>query len=251
MIYLKTKEELQKMRLAADAVKEVLLSLKENVKEGVSTWELNKIAEDIVDKRPYTAAFKGYSKYPASVCFALNEEVVHGIPSKDKILKEGDILGIDFGAYVDGYYGDSAITVPVGRVSPQTKKLLDVTEASLFKGIESATSRNFMRDISRSIQNYVEGHGFSVVKSFVGHGIGRNLHEDPQVPNYVGKSKTQIKLRSGMVLAIEPMVNIGTDEVKILSDDWTAVTADGKLSAHFEHTVAITDDGTEVLTRLN
>ena len=222
MIYLKTKEELQKMRSAADAVKEVLLSLKENVKEGVSTWELNKIAEGIVDKRPYTAAFKGYSKYPASVCFAL-----------------------------DGYYGDSAITVPVGRVSPLTKKLLDVTEASLFKGIESATSRNFMRDISRSIQNYVEGHGFSVVKSFVGHGIGRNLHEDPQVPNYVGKSKTEIKLRSGMVLAIEPMVNVGTDEVKILSDDWTAVTADGKLSAHFEHTVAITDDGTEVLTRLN
>lgn len=239
------------MRLAADAVKEVLLSLKENVKEGVSTWELNKIAEDIVDKRPYTAAFKGYSKYPASVCFALNEEVVHGIPSKDKVLKEGDVLGIDFGAYMDGYYGDSAITVPVGRVSPLTKKLLEVTEASLFKGIDSATSRNFMRDISRSIQDYVEGHGFSVVKSFVGHGIGRNLHEDPQVPNYVAKSKTEIKLRSGMVLAIEPMVNVGTDEIKILSDGWTAVTADGKLSAHFEHTVAITDDGTEVLTRLN
>lgn len=251
MIYLKTKEELKKMRLAAAAVKEVLLSLKENVKEGVSTWELNRIAEDIVDKRPYTAAFKGYSKYPASVCFALNEEVVHGIPSKDKILKEGDVLGIDFGACVEGYYGDSAITVPVGRVSPMTKKLLEVTETSLLKGIKSATSRNCMRDISRSIQDHVEGHGFSVVKSFVGHGIGRNLHEDPQVPNYVAESKTEIKLRSGMVLAIEPMVNVGTDEIKILSDGWTAVTADGKLSAHFEHTVAITDDGTEVLTRLN
>ncbi len=251
MIYLKTKEELKKMRSAADAVKEVLLSLKENVKEGVSTWELNRIAEDIVDKRPYTAAFKGYSKYPASVCFALNEEVVHGIPSKEKILKEGDILGMDFGARVDGYYGDSAITVPVGKVSPLTKKLLEVTETSLLKGIESATSRNCMRDISRSIQDYVEGNGFSVVKSFVGHGIGRSLHEEPQVPNYVAKSKTEIKLRSGMVLAIEPMVNVGTGEVKILSDGWTAVTVDGKLSAHFEHTVAITDNGTEVLTRLN
>lgn len=251
MIHLKTKEELKKMRLAASAVKEVLLSVKENVKEGVSTWELNKIAEDIVDRRSYKAAFKGYSNYPASVCFALNEEVVHGIPSKDKVLKEGDVLGIDFGACVDGYYGDSAITVPVGRVSELTKKLLEVTEISLSIGISNARPENIMESISKSIQDYVEGQGFSVVKSFVGHGIGRSLHEEPQVPNYVGRSKSEIKIKNGMVLAIEPMVNVGTDEVKILSDGWTAVTADGKLSAHFEHTVAITDNGTEVLTKLN
>jgi len=251
MIHLKTKEELKKMRLAASAVKEVLLSLKENVKEGVSTWELNKIAEDIVDRRTYKAAFKGYSNYPASVCFALNEEVVHGIPSKDKVLKEGDVLGIDFGACVDGYYGDSAITVPVGRVSELTKKLLEVTETSLSIGIDNARPENIMESISKSIQDYVEGQGFSVVKSFVGHGIGRSLHEEPQVPNYVGKFKSEIKIKNGMVLAIEPMVNVGTDEIKILSDGWTAVTADGKLSAHFEHTVAITDNGTEILTKLN
>jgi len=251
MIHLKTKEELKKMRLAASAVKEVLLSLKENVKEGVSTWELNKIAEDIVDRRTYKAAFKGYSNYPASVCFALNEEVVHGIPSKDKVLKEGDVLGIDFGACVDGYYGDSAITVPVGRVSELTKKLLEVTETSLSIGIDNARPANIMESISKSIQDYVEGQGFSVVKSFVGHGIGRSLHEEPQVPNYVGKFKSEIKIKNGMVLAIEPMVNVGTDEIKILSDGWTAVTADGKLSAHFEHTVAITDNGTEILTKLN
>ncbi len=251
MIHLKTKEELKKMRLAASAVKEVLLSLKENVKEGVSTWQLNRIAEDIVDRRSYKAAFKGYSNYPASVCFALNEEVVHGIPSKDKVLKEGDVLGIDFGACVDGYYGDSAITVPVGRVSELTRKLLEVTETSLLLGIDNAKPENIMKSISKSIQDHVESQGFSVVKSFVGHGIGKSLHEEPQVPNYVESSQSGIRLKNGMVLAIEPMVNAGTDEIKILSDGWTAVTADGKLSAHFEHTVAITDNGAEVLTKLN
>jgi len=252
MIYIKTKEELNKMRLAADAVKEVLSSLKENVKEGVSTWELNRIAEDISEKRSFIAAFKGYSNYPASVCFALNDEVVHGIPSKDKILKDGDILGIDFGACVDGYYGDSAITVPVGKVTEMTKKLLEVTEASLFKGIDNAKPKNRIKDISKSIQDYVEKHGFSVVRSFVGHGIGKSLHEEPQVPNFVTEmSQLGVSLKSGMVLAIEPMVNVGTADVKILNDGWTAVTADGKLSAHFEHTVAITDNGPEVLTRLN
>ena len=252
MIYIKTKEELNKMRKAAEAVKEVLSSLRENTKEGVSTWELNKIAEDIAEKRSFIAAFKGYSNFPASVCFALNEEVVHGIPSKDKILKSGDILGIDFGAYVEGYYGDSAITVPVGNVDPLTKKLLEVTEASLFKGIDSAKPKNRIKDISKSIQDYVEKNGFSVVRSFVGHGIGKNLHEEPQVPNFVTEmAQLGTSLKSGMVLAIEPMVNVGTADVKILNDGWTAVTADGKLSAHFEHTVAITDNGPEVLTRLN
>lgn len=252
MIYIKSKEELKKMRKAASAVVEVLASLRDKAKEGVTTWELDKLAEDIAEKRSFKPAFKGYSNYPASVCFALNEEVVHGIPSKEKILKEGDILGIDFGAYIDGYYGDSAITVPIGKVSSLAQKLLDVTEASLYKGIDQAKPKNKIKDISKSIQDFVEENGFSVVKSFVGHGIGKNLHEDPQVPNFVSEmSQLGTSLKEGMVLAIEPMVNAGKQEIKILNDGWTAVTADGKLSAHFEHTVAITDNGPEVLTRLN
>ena len=251
MIKLKSKEEIKKMRLAAEAVKEVLQTLKENAREGVSTWELNRLAEEIAEKRSFKAAFKGYSNYPASVCFALNDEVVHGIPSKDKVLKDGDILGIDFGAYVDGYYGDSAITVPIGQVPVLTKKLLEVTEGSLYTGIDKALPNNRIRDISKAIQDYVEENGFSVVRSFVGHGIGKNLHEEPQVPNFITEhSQLGTSLKPGMVLAIEPMVNEGTADIKILNDGWTAVTADGKLSAHFEHTVAITDNGPEVLTRL-
>ena len=252
MIFLKTKEEINKMRAAAKAVVEVLSTLRDRVKEGVSTWELNKVAEDIAEKRSFKAAFKGYSNFPASVCFALNDEVVHGIPSKKTILKNGDIIGIDFGALVDGYYGDSALTVPVGQISDIAKKLLDVTEASLYKGIDNAIPKNRVTDISRSIQTYVEDNDFSIVKSFVGHGIGKNLHEDPQVPNFVVETDMGgPSLKPGMVIAIEPMVNVGDSEVKILDDGWTAVTADGKLSAHFEHTVAITDNGPEVLTSLN
>ena len=252
MIYIKSKEELKKMRKASVAVAEVLQTLKENVKDGISTWELNKLAEDIAYKKSFKAAFKGYSNYPASVCFALNDEVVHGIPSKDIVLKEGDIIGIDFGAYLDGYYSDSAITVPVGKISKIAQKLLEVTEASLYRGIDQATPKNRIKNISQSIQEYVEEKGFSVVKSFVGHGIGKNLHEEPQVPNFVSEmSQLGTSLKPGMVLAIEPMVNLGVADVKILNDGWTAVTADGKLSAHFEHTVAITDNGPEVLTRLN
>lgn len=240
------------MKVASQAVVEVLSKIREKVREGVSTWDLNKIAEDISEKRSFKAAFKGYSNYPASVCFALNEEVVHGIPSKKKILKNGDILGIDFGAYVDGYYGDSAITVPVGEVRPLAKKLLEVTEASLYAGIDQATPKKRINDISRTIQSYVEKNGFSIVRSFVGHGIGRNLHEDPQVPNFVSEtSQGGTIIKEGMVLAIEPMVNEGTADVRILDDGWTAVTADGKLSAHFEHTVAVTDNGPEILTELN
>ena len=243
MIYIKTKEDLKKMRLAAEAVAEVLIKLRECVEVGISTWGLNEIAENIIDKRSFIAAFKGYLNYPASVCFALNDEVVHGIPSKYKILKEGDILGIDFGACVDGYYGDSAITVPVGEVSDVTKKLLEVTETSLFKGIDEAMPQNKIKDISKSIQDHVEQNGFSVVKSFVGHGIGKKLHEDPHVPNFLSDTlNSRTNLRSGMVLAIEPMVNAGVPDVKLLDDAWTAVTTDGNLSAHFEHTVAITDN---------
>lgn len=252
MIHLKNKEELNKMRKAGQAVAEVLMRLKEEAKEGISTWELNKIAEDIAKKKSFKAAFKGYSNFPASVCFALNEEVVHGIPSKDTVLKNGDILGMDFGAYLDGYYGDSAITVAVGQISPVAEKLLKITESSLYQGIDKATTSNRVYDISEVIQSYVESNGFSIVKTFVGHGIGKNLHEDPQVPNFVPESSNirGVKLKAGMVIAIEPMVNVGVADVKILDDGWTAVTSDGKLSAHFEHTVAITDNGPEILTEI-
>lgn len=252
MIYIKNKEELNKMRNAGKAVAEVLSRLKEEAKEGVTTWELNEIAEGIASSKSFKAAFKGYANFPASVCFALNEEVVHGIPSKKTVLKNGDILGMDFGAYLDGYYGDSAITVAIGEVSPTAEKLLNVTEASLYKGINKATTSNRVFDISEEIQTYVEGNGFSLVRTFVGHGIGKSLHEDPQVPNFVPESSDGrgIKLKAGMVIAIEPMVNVGTPDVKVLDDGWTAVTSDGKLSAHFEHTVAISENGPEVLTEI-
>ena len=251
MIYIKNKDELKKMRVAGKAVAEVLMRLQEEAKEGKTTWELNELAEDRAKKNSFKPAFKGYSNYPGSVCFALNEEVVHGIPSKNKVLKNGDILGMDFGAYVDGYYGDSAITVAVGKISPMAEKLLDVTEASLYKGIDKAVNSNRVFDISEEIQKYIESNGFTVVTTFVGHGIGKNLHEDPQVPNFVPPASNGrgVKLKEGMVLAIEPMVNVGTPDVKILDDGWTAVTSDGKLSAHFEHTVAITSNGPEILTQ--
>jgi methionine aminopeptidase, type I len=251
MIFLKSKEEIEKIRAASLVVVEVLERLKEEVKPGASTWDLDKIAEEIALRRGAKPAFKGYRGYPASVCFAVNNEVVHGIPSKKRILSEGDIIGLDFGAYLDGYYGDSAVTVPVGEITPLAEKLINVTKSSLFKGIEMACPGNRLFDISRSIEDYVEKEGFSVVKAFVGHGIGRNLHEDPQVPNFVppnGNSGKGIRLKPGMVIAIEPMVNVGAGDVRVLSDGWTAVTLDGKLSAHFEHTVAITEDGPVILT---
>jgi methionyl aminopeptidase len=250
MIRLKNKEELKRMRAAGKVVSEVLMRLEEEAKEGVSTWELNETAERICAAGGFKAAFKGYANYPASVCFALNEEIVHGIPSKKKVLREGDIVGIDFGVLLDGYYADSAITVAIGKVRPVAEKLLRVTRNSLYRGIEKVTSSNRVMDISKEIQTYVEGEGFSIVRDFVGHGIGRELHEEPQVPNFIppnGKGRG-VRLRSGMVMAIEPMVNEGSERTKILEDGWTAVTYDGKLSAHFEHTVALTDNGPEILT---
>ena len=252
MIYLKNKEEIQKMRSAAQVVVEALRKMRENVVAGVSTWDLDRIAEDVAVSRGAKPAFKGYSSYPASVCFAVNSEVVHGIPSKKKVLKEGDIVGLDFGVVLDGFYGDSAITVPVGGISSQAEKLLKVTEESLVRGINAARPGNRLYDISGAIQSYVEEEGFSVVRSFVGHGIGRKLHEDPQVPNFVPENRSNgkgIKLKPGMVIAIEPMVNVGRPDVKVLNDGWTAVTVDGTLSAHFEHTVAVTEDGPLVLTQ--
>jgi len=252
MIYLKNKEEIQKMRSAAQVVVEALGKMRENVVPGVTTWDLDRMAEDLAVSKGARPAFKGYSSYPASVCFAVNSEVVHGIPSKKNVLKEGDIVGLDFGVVLDGFYGDSAITVPVGNISPEAEKLLRVTEESLMRGIREARPGNRLYDISAAIQEYVEGEGFSIVRSFVGHGIGKKLHEDPQVPNFVpenGNNGRGMKLKPGMVMAIEPMVNVGRPDVKILKDGWTAVTVDGTLSAHFEHTVAVTEDGPLVLTQ--
>lgn len=251
MIFLKSAEEIDKMRAASQAVVSVLERLKGEVKAGASTWDLDRIAEELSRREGATPAFKGYRGYPASVCFAINDEVVHGIPSKNKILKDGDIISLDFGAYLDGFYGDSAITVPVGKASALAERLLRVTEDSLYKGIEMACPGNRLFDISRAIQGCVENEGFSVVRAFVGHGIGRKLHEDPQIPNFVpenGNWGKGIKLRTGMVIAIEPMVNVGRPDVRVLSDGWTAVTIDGTLSAHFEHTVAILEDGPRILT---
>ncbi len=238
------------MRVAGRVVSEVLMSLEEEAKEGVTTWELNEIAERMCLKGGYKAAFKGYANYPASVCFALNEEIVHGIPSKKKVLRNGDIVGIDFGVLLDGYYADSAITVAVGEVRPVAEKLLRVTRTSLYRGIDMVKNSNRVLDISKEIQTYVEGEGFSIVRDFVGHGIGKELHEEPQIPNFIPRNGLGkgVKLCSGMVMAIEPMVNEGSERTKILEDGWTAVTYDGKLSAHFEHTVALTDNGPEILT---
>jgi methionyl aminopeptidase len=251
MIFLKSEEEIERIRAASHVVVEVLNRLKEEAKPGVSTWELDKIAEEIALGKGAKPAFKGYRDYPASVCFAINNEVVHGIPSKKKVLMEGDIVSLDFGAYFDGFYSDSAITIPLGKISPLAEKLLHVTRNSLYKGIDKAYPSNRLFDISQAIQNHVEQEGFSVVKAFVGHGIGRNLHEDPQIPNFVpenGNWGKGIRLKPGMVIAIEPMVNVGRPDIRILSDGWTAVTVDGTLSAHFEHTVAITENGPVILT---
>ena len=252
MIHLKSKEEINKMRSAAQIVVEALNTLKEMVEPGVTTWDLDKKAEEVAIKRGGKPAFKGYSDYPGSVCFAINSEVVHGIPSKKKILKEGDIVGIDFGVILDGFYGDSAVTVPVGKISSMADKLLKVTEESLLKGIQEAAPDKNLYEVSGAIQSYVEDMGFSIVRSFVGHGIGKSLHEDPQVPNFVPKNGNRsngIKLKPGMVIAIEPMVNVGEPDIKILEDGWTAVTVDGTLSAHFEHTVAVTENGPVILTQ--
>ncbi|QMU56511.1 MAG: type I methionyl aminopeptidase [Candidatus Mycalebacterium zealandia] len=247
------KRKFNGMKVAASVVSEVLEKLSETVREGVSTWELNRIAEEIAEKRSARPAFKGYMDFPCSICASVNDEVVHGIPSKDRILKDGDIVGIDFGAFVDGFYGDSAITVPIGTTTPRTEKLLQAAKESLDRGIEKAFPSKRLYYISETIQQHAENKGFSVVKAFVGHGIGENLHEEPQVPNFLppGGAGAGPILRPGMALAIEPMVNEGEADIKTLSDNWTVVTSDGKMSAHFEHTVAITENGPEVLTSFN
>lgn len=247
-IILKSPEEIKTMRRAGAIVAEVLALLKGKVKPGVTTLELEKIAEEETKKRKALPAFKGYKGYPYCLCTSINEQVVHGMPSK-RALNEGDILSVDFGVRFEGFYGDSAITVPVGKVSKDAERLIRVTEESLGKAIEAARAGNRLYDISSAVQTHVESHGLSVVREFVGHGIGRELHEPPQVPNF-GIPGQGVRLKVGMVLAIEPMINVGGWAIKVLGDGWTAVTADGSLSAHFEHTVAITEDGPLVLSAL-
>lgn len=249
MVILKQPDEIDKARASNRIVAEVLSVLREKVKPGVTTRELDKIAEGVTEKRGARPAFKGYRGYPYSLCTSVNEEVVHGMPS-NRILVEGDIIGLDFGVCYQGLYGDSAITLPVGRVSEQATRLMQVTEQSLYSAIHQACDGNRLGDISAAVQETVEAAGYSVVRDFVGHGIGKNMHEDPQIPNF-GKKGRGIELKRGMILAIEPMVNAGKYKVKILSDGWTVITADGSLSAHFEHSVAITDNGPEILSKLN
>jgi len=246
MIILKTNQEIEQLRVCNQIVARVLKGLKQAVKPGITTGELNDIAEKSIKNQGAVPAFKGYRGFPASLCASINEQIVHGIPNKRK-LKAGDIVSLDLGAKLNGFYGDAAITLPVGDIGDRAKKLLKVTEEALYKGIEQAIVDNRLSDISQSIQAWVEHHGFSVVRDFVGHGVGRSLHEDPQIPNF-GIPVPNPRLREGMVFALEPMVNEGGYGVKILADDWTAVTADGKLSAHFEHTIAITNDGPLILS---
>jgi methionyl aminopeptidase len=248
LIVLKSLKEIQRMKVACSIVAQVLGRVVEAAAVGVTTMELNAIAEVEVAKHKAKPAFKGYNGYPFSLCCSLNHQVVHGMPN-NIALKNGDILSLDFGAYYDGFYGDSAVTIPLGEVTENALRLMAVTELSLQKAIDAAIAGNRISDISSSVQTFVESNGYSVVRDFVGHGIGRSLHEQPQLPNY-GLPGKGSKIRAGMVLAIEPMVNEKSYEVKVLADGWTAVTVDGGLSAHFEHTVAITDNGTEVLTRL-
>lgn len=246
MIIFKTPEEIKIMREAGRIVAETHMKLKEAIRPGITTAELDRIAEKYILSRGATPAFKGYQGFPASICASINEELVHGIPGLRK-LKNGDIISIDIGAVYNGFYGDAAVTVPVGEVSQEAIDLLQVTEDALMKGIQLAVVNNRLSDISNAIQKYVEEKGYAVVKDYVGHGIGRQMHEDPQVPNF-GRPGFGPKLKPGLVLAIEPMVNIGTEEVVTLADNWTVVTKDKKLCAHFEHTIAITENGPEILT---
>ncbi len=246
MIILKSPEEVRKMGESNAIVAEVLTGLKEKIRPGVTTLKLNEYAEDVTKKRGAKPAFKGYAGFPFALCASVNSEVVHGFPS-DRTLEEGDIIGLDYGVYYKGYYGDSAITVAVGGVSALASRLMKITEDSLYQGIEKAREGNRLGDISFAVQSCVERGGFSVVRDYVGHGIGENLHEDPPVPNF-GMNGRGVKLKAGMVIAIEPMVNEGSYKVKTKPDGWTVVTDDGSLSAHFEHTIAVTEDGPVILS---
>jgi methionyl aminopeptidase len=248
-IVCKSAAEIEKMRRSGRIVREVLDHVRALVAPGISTMDLERAAEKKMKDLSAQPAFKGYYDYPCVLCTSINEEIVHGIPSEKRVLKAGDIVSIDCGVVVDGYYGDAAITVPVdGSITEERRKLLEVTEASLYKGIEQARIGNAIGDVGAAVQEYVEANGFSVVREFVGHGIGTRLHEEPQIPNF-GARGHGARLREGMVLAIEPMVNSGEPQTRVLEDKWTAVTADGSSSAHFEHCVAVTRDGPVILTQ--
>ena len=245
-IILRSRKEIERLRASNRVVMSVMSELREAIRPGVTTLELDALAERIIREEGAIPAFKGYRGYQHSICASINEEVVHGVPSEKK-LEEGDIVSVDVGAKLYGYFGDHAVTFPVGEVDPEANKLLKCCEESLFKGIEQAKPGNRLFDISHAVQKHAEGAGFSVVRAYVGHGVGTNLHEEPQVPNF-GEPGTGPELKAGMVLAIEPMLNMGVYDVKVLSDEWTVVTADEKLSAHFEHSVAITEDGPDILS---
>ena len=248
MIELKSAREIGLMRRGGHILHEVMERLRTSVKPGMSTLEIDVDVEEFIRARGAVPAFKGYRGFPATVCISINEEVVHGIPSAQRHVEEGDIVGLDLGCIVEGYYADCAFTLAVGDVPTRVQELLDVTRESLELGIRECRPGRRLSDVSHAIQSHVERHGFAVVRAFVGHGIGRALHEEPQVPNF-GDPGRGPQLRAGMVLAIEPMVTMGSWEVRILDDGWTAVTKDGSLAAHFEHTIAVTESGPEVLTR--
>ena len=248
MIELKTKDEVEKIRRAGKIVAEILARLTEAAKPGMTTLDLDELAEKWTREAGAVPAFKGYHGFPGTLCTSVNEEVVHGIPN-DRPLKDGDIISVDFGVKLDGFFADSATTVPVGEVSPEVRKLMDATQQSLALGIEQARPENRLEDIGYAVQSYCEGLGYGVVREYVGHGIGRELHEPPQVPNFGRKGKG-LRIRPGMVLCLEPMINLGTADVETLDDGWTVVTKDRKPSAHFEHAIAILEDRTEILTAL-
>lgn len=247
MIILKSDREIDYMRDAGKIVAQTLVEMKNAVKPGISTLELDEIAERYIKSAGAVPAFKGYGGFPGTICASINEEVVHGIPSLKK-LKNGDNISIDVGAVINGFNGDSAKTFPVGEVNAEMQKLLDVTEQALHKGIEKAIEGNRLGDISNAVQTHGESYGYNIVRDYVGHGIGKKMHEDPQIPNY-GSAGRGPRLKSGMTLAIEPMINLGTHEVKTLNDEWTVITKDRKPSAHFEHTIAIVDGKPEILTK--
>jgi methionyl aminopeptidase len=249
MIILKSREEIERITQSCNIVARTLKAVKAIVKPGITTVEIESFVDNYIRTNDAIPAFKGYRGYPASVCTSVNNEVIHGIPS-DRGLKEGDILSIDLGVYKDGFYGDAAYTMPVGKIHSEAERLLNITEEALYIGIEHARVGNRVSDISHSIQSHVESNGFSVVRAFVGHGIGSELHEEPQIPNF-GDAGRGPRLKPGMTLAIEPMVNQGGYEVLILDDGWTAVTMDGKLSAHFEHTIVVTSDNPLILTKID
>lgn len=247
MVTIKSKREIELMKEAGRIVALAHQAAKEIIRPGVTTLEIDQVVEKVIRAHGATPSFKGYGGFPGSACTSVNEQVVHGIPSKKVVLKDGDIISVDIGAYYKGYHGDSAWTYAVGTIDPEALRLMDVTKASLFKGLEQAVAGNRLSDISHAIQMHAENEGFSVVREFVGHGVGKDLHEDPQIPNY-GLPGRGIRLKPGMTFAIEPMINMGRKEVRVLDDNWTTITVDGSLSAHYEHSIVITEDKPILLT---